>query len=275
VAQLRAAGVTMIQPGVESLSDHVLELMRKGTTGLRNVQLLKWCAELGVEPRWNLLYGFPGEVAEDYDLTARLVRAIWHLSPPTGCGPIRLDRFSPYHEDPAAFGMIGVRPMAPFRHLYPFDADRQRRISYYFDFEYEDGREPASPIGDLRALVDAWQSDPERGMLQVMVTPGGELALIDSRRGRTTAPTTAVLRGWKAAVYDACDHARTTAELCELPEVVAAGVGADEVVTFLDRCRHYELAIEQGGRWLAVAVYAPARVERYARPHRLLALAAR
>ena len=44
-----------IQPGIESLSDHVLKLMRKGTTALQNIQLLKWCREYGVQPEWNLL----------------------------------------------------------------------------------------------------------------------------------------------------------------------------------------------------------------------------
>ena len=63
VRQLRDAGVAYVQPGIESLNDHVLELMRKGTTGLRNVELLKWCREYGVTPLWNLLYGFPGETA--------------------------------------------------------------------------------------------------------------------------------------------------------------------------------------------------------------------
>ncbi|MGD9884591.1 MAG: RiPP maturation radical SAM C-methyltransferase, partial [Reyranella sp.] len=43
VAALRRAHVLRIQPGIESLSDHVLKLMGKGTTGLRNNQLLKWC----------------------------------------------------------------------------------------------------------------------------------------------------------------------------------------------------------------------------------------
>jgi ribosomal peptide maturation radical SAM protein 1 len=42
VRQLRDAGVTSIQPGIESFSDNVLTLMRKGVTALQNIQLLKW-----------------------------------------------------------------------------------------------------------------------------------------------------------------------------------------------------------------------------------------
>ena len=48
---LRDAGVTTIQPGIESFSDRVLKLMKKGVTGLQNIQLLKWCKEIGRHSR--------------------------------------------------------------------------------------------------------------------------------------------------------------------------------------------------------------------------------
>ena len=83
VRALRDAGVIWVQPGIESLSDHVLDLMRKGTTAFKNVELLKWCKEYGVKPLWNFLYGFPGETAEDYRGQIDLLQAIWHLDPPT------------------------------------------------------------------------------------------------------------------------------------------------------------------------------------------------
>jgi len=47
VRLLRDAGVTVIQPGIESFSDRVLQQMKKGVSGLQNVQLLKWCKEIG------------------------------------------------------------------------------------------------------------------------------------------------------------------------------------------------------------------------------------
>ena len=58
---LHLAGVHRIQPGIESLSNNVLKLMRKGTTGIRNIQLLKWCKQYKIAVDWNILYGFPGK----------------------------------------------------------------------------------------------------------------------------------------------------------------------------------------------------------------------
>ncbi|MCU1503950.1 MAG: Radical domain protein, partial [Ilumatobacteraceae bacterium] len=61
LAALRAAGVRQIQPGVESLSDEVLRLMRKGVTAFQNIQLLRWATELDVGCSWNIICGFPDE----------------------------------------------------------------------------------------------------------------------------------------------------------------------------------------------------------------------
>ncbi len=62
VRALNDAGVTLVQPGIESFSDHVLKLMRKGTTGLRNIELMKWCREYGVKPYLELPVRLPGRV---------------------------------------------------------------------------------------------------------------------------------------------------------------------------------------------------------------------
>src|SRR5208282_1767562 len=75
VELLRDAGVLAVQPGIESLSSHVLRLMRKGVTAIQNVQLLRLCREFGIEIAWNLLYGFPGETPEDYVETAQIIAA--------------------------------------------------------------------------------------------------------------------------------------------------------------------------------------------------------
>lgn len=261
VCQLRDAGVLFIQPGIESLSDHVLKLMRKGTTAFRNIELMKWCSEYGVKPYWNFLYGFPGETAADYAESIALIRAIWHLEPPTGYGPIRLDRFSPYHADPAGFGMVNVRPMAPFSYLYPFERRKLMEIAYYFDFDYADGRTDDAYAREAIEIVRVWKADNARGMLEMRQEPDGTLYILDTRRELALAPRRAVLRGWKAAVYLACDQTQTLDNLVQLSDVQRDGVSKEEVLAFLDRCVHHQLIVHDERRWLGVAVYKPAREE--------------
>lgn len=259
VRQLRDAGIRQIQPGIESISDHVLTLMRKGTTAFRNIELLKWCREYGVKPYWNFLYGFPGETADDYTESMDLIHAIWHLDPPTGYGPIRLDRFSPYHANPTEFGMMNIRPMAPFSYLYPFAHSKLMDIAYYFDFDYVDGRSAEDYAEEAVALVCEWMADERRGELELIQSEDGTLTILDTRRALALEPRRAVLRDWKGAVYLACDRAQTFTSLMSLPEVQRAGVPQSEVRTFLDRCIRYRFMVHNGKSWLGVAVHTPAR----------------
>ncbi|HEY2769502.1 MAG TPA: RiPP maturation radical SAM C-methyltransferase [Solirubrobacteraceae bacterium] len=258
VRQLRDAGVVLIQPGIESLSDHVLKLMRKGTTALRNIELLKWCREYGVKPFWNMLYGFPGETADDYARIVSLIPAIWHLEAPTGYGPIRLDRFSPYHADPASFGMVNVRPMAPFTYLYPFERSALMDIAYYFDFDYTDGRTADVHAGEMIALTRQWMADGDPGVLELRADGAGNVELLDTRPIAGEGHR-ATLDGWKAAVYLACDRAQPLRALRTLPQVEGHGVGDDELLAFLERCEDHHLVARSTHSWLNLAVHVPAR----------------
>ena len=94
VQALARARVTNVQAGVENLNSHILRLMRKGTTALKNVEFLRWCEAAGVYVDWNLLFGFPGETTEDYADALRTAELVTHLKPPSSIGRIRLDRFS-------------------------------------------------------------------------------------------------------------------------------------------------------------------------------------
>jgi ribosomal peptide maturation radical SAM protein 1 len=256
---LGAAGVLTVQPGIESLSDHVLGLMRKGTTGLKNIEFLKWCREYGVTPVWNLLYGFPGETAADYEEIRDLIEAIWHLDPPRAHGRLRLDRFSPYHDDPAAFGMENVRPKAPLLHLYPFPSEDVMEMAYYFDFDYADGRRANAHVGDALELTRAWIADEDRGMLSLVVAEDGIVHLEDSRPTVTTNPEHIALEGWRAGVFLACDRAKGMRELLELPEVQADSVAESELRGFLADCVRRKLMVRNDRSWLNVAVHVPAR----------------
>ena len=253
VATLRAAGVARIQPGIESLSDHVLKLMRTGTSGLRNVQLLKWCRELGVGVDWNILYGFPGETREDYERMLTLLHAIEFLDPPVACGPIRMDRFSPYFEKPEEFGLINVRPMIPYAYLYRFPQESLMRIAYHFDFDYLPGETPAFAEEVIR-FAEAWRQKEDRGLLCQVRRPEGSLLLLDTRPGATTREIE--LRGDEAAVYDFCDEMRAFPVIVRFLRERAPGLDITEesVGDFLGSLAANNLMITDGRNWLSLAL---------------------
>ena len=61
--------------------------------------------------------------------------------PAVATGRVRLDRFSPYFQDPpAAHGMANPRPIPAFRYVYPFPDEVLARLAYYYEYDYADGR---------------------------------------------------------------------------------------------------------------------------------------
>lgn len=254
VQLLREAGVDRIQPGIESLSDHVLKLMRKGTTALRNTQLLKWCKEYNMTVDWNILYGFPGETQEDYDVILGLLPFIRFLSPPPACGPVRMDRFSPYYNTPEQSGLINVRPIAPYKYLYPFGGQSLSRIAYCFDFDYEPDVDPTGYAAKVTEYVEAWRREPETGTLSSVVQPDGAIALIDTRSD--AAQSEFMLSGLEKAAYEYCDALHSGATVARYLHRVFPDVEFTEqqVLNFLDSLVANRLMVTDGVHYLSLAI---------------------
>lgn len=253
---LRAAGISRIQPGIESLNDVVLRLMRKGVSALQNVQLLKWCRELGIEPYWNVLWGFPGEPPAEYTRMADLVPLLTHLTAPRTFGALRLDRFSPNFFDAERMGFSDVVPLAPYRHIYPLPEAAVANLAYYFDFRYREPRDVDAYVRPLARALFAWKRSGDRSAL-FSVDLGECLLVWDLRpfprsrsdRSRAGRPPLTVLRGLDRTLYRAADTASGLAQLTD-----AAGRGAEIVEERLRSLCARGLMLRDGARWLSLAV---------------------
>ncbi|AXE28212.1 RiPP maturation radical SAM protein 1 (plasmid) [Streptomyces globosus] len=256
VRLLSEAGVWKIQPGLESLSTHVLGLMRKGSSRLLNVRLLKWAHYYGVRVDWNVLAGFPGETDEDYTGQASLVPLLTHLEPPAGVGRIWLERFSPYFTDPS-FGMGEIRPKSAYRLAFPVPGLDHGRIAYFFDYR---APEVASPdaVAELAKAVEAWGREwasADRPTLTYRRGPDW-LTLFDTRGGRRRKTT---LAGWRARAYELCGDAPRSAarihrELGGETGADGGAVGRAEVEEFLGSCVAHGICLEEDGKYLSLAL---------------------
>jgi ribosomal peptide maturation radical SAM protein 1 len=210
VVLLKQAGVTVIQPGIESLSTHVLTVMRKGVRAIQNVQLLKWCKELGISANWNLLFGFPAEDPADYAEMARMLPHVMHLRPPVGAADIRLDRFSPNFDHAEASGFRDLAPYPAYDHVYPLDETARRNLAYFFTFTYADGRDVQAYTREVREHVDTWKREYESSDL-LWIDEGARLLLLDTRPF-ASAPITQ-LRGLARELLLRCDEVRSFDDL--------------------------------------------------------------
>lgn len=210
LGELRRGGLVSVQPGIESFSTHVLEIMRKNTTAVRNLELLKWTTYYGIHNAYNVLYGFPGETAADYAAQAEVIRRIPHLQPPYAMALARPDRGSPMFTSPDDHAIAFLRPSGCYRHIYPKDYDLAR-IAYFFEHGLT-VEQPTAGHDACRALVADWKArwaDRHRPYLRYVKT--WESVSIHDGRG-------AQRLGYRyddaaATLYEACADARTADEL--------------------------------------------------------------
>ena len=246
---LHRAGIREIQPGIESLSDTVLDLMRKGNRGLENIRLLRWCKEIGIVPLWNLIWGFPGEPEAEYARMTAMLPSLAHLPPPERGLPIRLDRFSPNFDDGESLGLANIRPCTAYRHIFPFDDDVLARLAYYFFHDYADGRDVDAYTADLGRAVGDWRRRYAKSEL-LWQDDGETLKLWDFRP--IADRRLAVLRGTARAIYRACD---SIAALESLHSEVAAATGAaaSEIDDELARLTELGFVVRDADRFLSLA----------------------
>ena len=248
VRQLKEANIRRIQPGVESFSSQVLTLMKKGVSGIQNIQLLKWCREIGIEPIWNILWGFPGEDPEEYRKMAAYMPMLFHLTPPITGKQIRLDRFSPNFTSSAALGFSRVRPSPAYKYVFRQNDEVTRNLAYYFAYDYADGRDIETYVAGVRLAIDDWierHTDEE-----FYFTDCDDVVEVADYRAIARAQHHA-LAGLEREIFLLCDQAHSG------PQILKAfgDRGSEqEVAGALRRMVDDRLILELDGSYLALAL---------------------
>ena len=260
VQALVAAGVTWVQPGIESLHSEVLKLMDKGIQGWQNVQLLRWSRELGLRLSWSMLWGFPGEKDDWYEDMAAWLPALEHLQPPASLPRVRFDRYSVYHEQARRLGLI-LFPIGAMSLVYPLPPAEVDGLAYFFSTEPGAGplryvqslTEEMTGNAGIQALATAaraWRAAYGGGRqpVLVMADEGDHIQLTDTRGCATQSRH--VLAGLAREVYLACDAAPRRARLATiLPAATEEQLAAVTAQLLADR-----LVIELDGRLIALAL---------------------
>ncbi len=247
LGRLRRSGLFSVQPGIESLSTNILRIMRKHSTGMRNVELIKWCTYYGITSLYNILCRFPGETEEDYRLQSEVARKIIHFQPPYAIVKARADRGSPMYTDPAGQSISRLVPAKCYQYIFPKDFDL-RRISYYFDHEM--GNIVSDDVyEELFGRVGAWQAawnQPDKPYLKYRKA-WSSIVVFD---GRKPEVVTVTYRNEAAELYEYCAEARTARDIASqfgndpwIEDALADFVGKD-LMLFLDG-RYLSLALPE------------------------------
>jgi ribosomal peptide maturation radical SAM protein 1 len=248
---LAAGGIRRIQPGIESLNTHILKLMRKGVTGIKNVRLLKWATYYRMGIAWNLLLGFPGETQEDYEQQLDLIKQLSHLPPPAGAFRISLQRFSPNFTQATTMGFDNVRPVESYGYIYPRAIDT-RRVAYFFEYNAKDTL-PETVYTPIRTEITRWQ-ERWRGKVKPSLTyaiKDGRLSILDARRPE--APRAHKFDRLGARIYEFCGD--TDRSVDQVREHLSDEMADENTVQgFLGRFVMHGLMCEEDGTFLSLAL---------------------
>jgi ribosomal peptide maturation radical SAM protein 1 len=254
--ELHAVGVRRIQPGIESLSTHVLQLMNKGVSALNNVNLLRWSAQLGLDVSWNVIWGFPGETQADYELQLGWLQRLSHLQPPVGAGRIWLERFSPLFQARCQEDQP-IRPESSLRLAYPATVDLQQ-AAYFFEYDFESAVDPAVWRSTLE-LINNWKSAQEMDAPPSLLhryAPG--FLQIDENRLFHECGTYTFGPPYSELYMALVEKPRPVAQLVELVE----GASSDDLDRFLRELTDAGLLLQEDGMALALSLPAYGRERR-------------
>jgi ribosomal peptide maturation radical SAM protein 1 len=249
---LQEAGITRIQPGIESLSDQVLQIMRKGVRALQNIQLLKWCEELNINLVWNFIWGFPGESAVEYQRMADFVPLLTHLPPPIGSGKVRIDRFSPYYNQAEEFGLKNLRPFPAYQYVYPLSPEAVDNLASCFTYEYAYHQPVDQYAQPLSEKVIEWRNTYQQSEL-FWIEKGRQLLIWDTRP--VAEATITILTGLEKFAYIACDQVKTPGQILSLWNSRSKKrVELTRIKGILDALSAKGLMINQDDSYLALAI---------------------
>jgi ribosomal peptide maturation radical SAM protein 1 len=250
---LSAAGVTALQPGIESLSTPILRSMKKGCTLLQNLQFLKWAKQYGIKASWNLLYGFPGEDPEEYCKMARLIPSLHHLQPPEACPRISVVRFSPYFTRWQDYGLGSPRADRAYSYIYQVPRAALDNLAYVFEFDHPLAKSVDSYAQECLEAVGAWQSSAAAATL-TMRESGSDLLLLDRRK---PGPAQQIaLHEPLSSIYRLCDEALALSQILQAIPAPHQITG-EEVETALDSLVEKGLMAKEGSSYLSLAIPAP------------------
>ena len=215
------------------------------------------CEEIGINPAWNFLYGFPGEDPAEYARIAGLIPSLTHLPPVWGIWIVDIHRFSPFFERPAAYGFTRLRPGAAYRHVYPLPEAQLRRLAYFFDYDRADGLDSDDYTAEAQTQLLEWRAHYRNAALDLKVCKD-HLQIRDTRNGTGRIR---ILDGAAMAAYLALDSGATAKSAQgDVESRLGKTCSMRQLQSWLDEWESDRLVMREEHRYLSLAVNLAERV---------------
>jgi ribosomal peptide maturation radical SAM protein 1 len=246
------AGLRSLQVGIESFSERILQKFQKGISVMRNIEMLKWVAELGIRIDYNILIRYPDELAEDVESTLRVIRyARWFAPPHLGNYSVSFESCAA--RESAAHNISGARIPRDYQRIYPKDVLKgiSRLLVLWMEpIPSEKRNIDWKPVQDL---VDKWRTDhAASGKYPRLVwRDTGEFVIVEEQSVKDHEAEIWRLTGVLRDVYLACDRQSLT--IAQLAKELAIH-DEDDVKRAVSELDASGILFYHGGRALSLAI---------------------
>lgn len=251
---LANAGLRSTQLGIEAISNGLLQIYRKKSTVLHNLQALKNCYEFGIAVYGNLIVGHPYSTPAHLEESLEAFEFVRAFPPSLSTSYYALLVGSPdFKGKLEGVSMTGNYPS--YRRAYPDEALGRLHLPRK---AYEVAAGEAADFTPLIEAIDRWEAEYCRlqarfgGKVPIMAChDGGDFLRIEDWRGGER--TNFILDAKEREVYLAIDQIRPVSTICERtgldPSCVESLLGEfhKERIAFLSNGRALGLALRKRG----------------------------
>lgn len=242
---LRKAGVKMIQVGVESFSNSLLEKMKKGTTAIENIAILKYCQENNIYVDYNLITSFPTESEADIEETKEAIGYLRNLQPPFSTN-FKLGYQSEVYNHLEAYNIATIEVAQLDRLIYP--EELQKKIKgFYYDYTLKEGK--GLPGWD--EVIDSWRVSFQktRSKHPLKYWDCGRFINIQNQIDNNDFL-------YKLSEKYQCEIFRSCGEIREYDEILQLelDVSIEEINEFLEYMVEEKLFYKEGNKYLALPI---------------------
>lgn len=201
---LSEAGLSSVQIGIEALSNSLLVRINKGTSTILNLAAMKYCDELGIAARSNLIADFPGSTVQEVSETRDVIlKFALHLRP-LSVAKFGLMVGSTVDALRTEFGVAKVRNLDVYRNGLPDDVWNRLEL-FDLDFEQQGALADWTPV---REACEHWSKlhQDKRAPLLLYRDGRNYITIDDARFGEPRAES---FSGVARDIYVFCMEVRT------------------------------------------------------------------
>jgi ribosomal peptide maturation radical SAM protein 1 len=249
---MKQSGLHEIQIGIEALSTRLLRKLRKGTTAIQNLEIMKHCEALAIHNRSNLIVYFPDSDDQDVEETLRTLEfAVVYR--PLKVVPFWLGLGSPVFRQPKVFGIKAVFNHPNYNVLFP--RKMLRNLPMIMQAYRGNRQQQVKLWRPVIRRVRAWQ----KGYQNLHGAPWPEplLSVRDGRRFLLIRqlplqgePILHRLVGTSRSIYMFCQYRRALHHIRNQ----FSHVSEDKLVAFLRMMVDKKLMYAENDRYLSLAV---------------------